>query len=260
MALTEFLRSADYFSTQVFTDLYAAYSAVAGARRVMMIVIGCFDFTSTITFPLFVTLYVPSFVDTGPVSPCGRSPCTYSTNRTRGVAAAPDGVTTAFFNNTDTPGCAIEDVFAYAGGVAGVFGFKVGVTASEAADASDVPSAFVAVEVNVYALPFVRPVTSHDVAGTVTVHVFASGDEVTVYVTGVPPVVGATTLTVAAPTPATAVGFPGVPGFYDVGVGMAPMTACSSDATSLMGGTSRRTTVYVPSAKVVAEYPPEEPV
>ena len=71
MALTEFLRSVNYFSTQVFTDLYAAYSAVAGARRVMMIVIGCFDFTSTITFPLFVTLYVPSFVDTGDAKKTG---------------------------------------------------------------------------------------------------------------------------------------------------------------------------------------------
>jgi hypothetical protein len=55
--------------------------------------------------------------------------------------------------------------------VAGVAKSKIassGVTAPEAAEAGLVPFAFVAVTVNVYAVPFVRPVTAVDVAGAVT--------------------------------------------------------------------------------------------
>ena len=214
-----FQRNSSYFSVQVLICLYALYSVVAGARSVITIVIGCDDNTFATTLPDFNTLYVPSFVEVFEASPRGRSPCTNSTNRTRGVAISPDGVTTALFKMIDFPGCAISEVFANFGEVDGVFGFKSGVTEFEAAEASEVPSAFVAVAVNVYAVPFVKPVTSHDVAGTVTVHDFESGELVTVYVTGVPPVVGATTVTVAAPVPATAVGAPGVPGFEEVGSG-----------------------------------------
>jgi hypothetical protein len=43
-----------------------------------------------------------------------------------------------------------------------------------------VPAAFVAVAENVYGVPFVSPVTVHDVAGLVTVQVRPSGVEVTV--------------------------------------------------------------------------------
>ena len=54
--------------------------------------------------------------------------------------------------------------------------------------------------------------TIHEVAGTVTVQVAPPGDAVTVYVAGVPPDDGATTVTLAWPRPPTAVGVPGVPG------------------------------------------------
>ena len=54
----------------------------------------------------------------------------------------------------------------------------VGVTAVDAADAKLLPTALVAMTVNVYGVPFVRPVTVHD--RVVVVHVRAPGDEVTV--------------------------------------------------------------------------------
>jgi hypothetical protein len=62
-----------------------------------------------------------------------------------------------------------------------------GVTAALAADAAEVPAALVAVTVNVYAVPLVRPVTVADVA-PVVVAVAPPGAAVTVYpVTGDPP-------------------------------------------------------------------------
>jgi hypothetical protein len=89
----------------------------------------------------------------------------------------------------------------------------IGVTELEAADAlADVPAVFVAVVVNVYAVPFVNPVTVQDPLAPVTVQVAPPGDAVTVYEVGVPPEVGALTVTVACALPATAVGVPGVPG------------------------------------------------
>jgi hypothetical protein len=54
----------------------------------------------------------------------------------------------------------------------------IGVTGVDTADAAEVPPVFVAVAVNVYERPFVRPVTSQDPAAPVTVHVPA-GDAVT---------------------------------------------------------------------------------
>ena len=47
-----------------------------------------------------------------------------------------------------------------------------GMTAVEALDIVEVPSPFVAVLLNVYVVPFVSPVTSQEVFGTVTVQVF----------------------------------------------------------------------------------------
>ena len=67
-----------------------------------------------------------------------------------------------------------------AGGVPGAVAAGVGLTEPDAADAPDVPEAFVAVAENVYAVPFVRPVTVHEVAGLVTVQVRLPGVEVTV--------------------------------------------------------------------------------
>ena len=66
-------------------------------------------------------------------------------------------------------------------------------------------------------MPFVRPVTVHEVAGLVTVQLRLLGVEVTVYEAGAPPVPAAT-VTVAEPSPATAVGAGGAPGAVIVGL------------------------------------------
>lgn len=65
-------------------------------------------------------------------------------------------------------------------GVGGVPGAAIGLTLFDAVEAEEVPEALVAVALNVYAVPFVRPVTVHDVAGLVTVQVRLPGVEVTV--------------------------------------------------------------------------------
>jgi len=55
-----------------------------------------------------------------------------------------------------------------------------GVTEFEAADAALVPAALVAVTLNVYAVPFVKPVSVVDVAGAAIVTGPVGGFEVTV--------------------------------------------------------------------------------
>jgi hypothetical protein len=110
-----------------------------------------------------------------------------------------------------------------------------GVADAEAAeDANDVPAEFVAVLVNVYATPFVSPVTSHDVLGTVTVQVFVTpetcGEALTVYELGEFPAVGATMVTVALASPATTVGVPGVPGRRKLDTGQLPILYLSAGA------------------------------
>ena len=70
-------------------------------------------------------------------------------------------------------------------GVAGVPGTaNTGVTEADAVDAPDVPAEFVAVVVNVYAVPFVKPVTAHEPDAPVTVQVRVTpetcGDALTV--------------------------------------------------------------------------------
>lgn len=71
----------------------------------------------------------------------------------------------------------------------------------------------VAVTENVYAFPFVNPVTAHDVAGGVAGHVALPGVAVTTYPRiALPPLFGAvheTTTRSSSGTPATAVGAPG---------------------------------------------------
>nr|WP_263864072.1 hypothetical protein [Paenibacillus lycopersici] len=90
-----------------------------------------------------------------------------------------------------------------------------GVTLADAADAADSPAEFVAVTWNVYAVPFVNPVTVIGLA-VVLVSVTFPGLDVTVYsVIALPPsLAGAVKLTVAVPFPAiavTPVGAPGTP-------------------------------------------------
>jgi len=72
-----------------------------------------------------------------------------------------------------SPGTALTPV-----GAPGTVGAAAGVTGDEATDAGPVPTLFVAVTVNVYAVPSVRPLTSTDVplAGVVA----PPGDVVTV--------------------------------------------------------------------------------
>lgn len=65
-------------------------------------------------------------------------------------------------------------------------GGLVGTTADDAVEALDVPPEFVAVTVNVYDVPAVRPVTVHDVPGSATVHVRPPGLDVAVYDAGLP--------------------------------------------------------------------------
>jgi hypothetical protein len=95
----------------------------------------------------------------------------------------------------------------------GEYGRSSGVTAADGADAAPLPALFDATTVNVYAVPFVRPVTLQ-VSAPVVVHVLPPGEEVTVYpVIGVPPFeAGASheTITFVSPElPVTPVGAPG---------------------------------------------------
>ena len=78
------------------------------------------------------------------------------------------------------------------------------------------PPPFVAVVVNVYDVPFVKPDTVQLPEAPVTVHVRFPGVEVTAYDAGVPPEPAAT-VTTADATPATAVGVGGVPGTAGAG-------------------------------------------
>ena len=69
----------------------------------------------------------------------------------------------------------------------GATGGPCGTTAVDAADAGPVPAEFVAVTVNMYEVPLVRPETVHTFVEVV--HVFESGIEVTVNeLTAKPPV------------------------------------------------------------------------
>ena len=101
---------------------------------------------------------------------------------------------------------------AFTEAVVQVGGTPTGVTEEDATEALEEASPFLAVDVNVYAVPLVNPVTTHDVAGEVTVHVLeVSSTVVTTYDVGVTPV-PAVTETVACPSPAAGVGAGGVPG------------------------------------------------
>lgn len=112
-------------------------------------------------------------------------------------------------------------------GAPGAPGAAMGVTAVEAAEAAEVPIVLVAVEVKVYAVPLVRPVTVHDSgeAEDSSVQVAPPGDAVTVYESAAPPDDGATTVTTAWPSPAIAVGVPGAPG----AIAAEGMTALEAD-------------------------------
>ena len=96
----------------------------------------------------------------------------------------------------------------------GASGAADGVTALDASEALPVPERFVAVTVNVYDVPFVRPSTVQ-LRAPFVVHVFEPGEDVTVYpVTEAPPlsagaVQDTTDETFAVEVAETAVGTPG---------------------------------------------------
>jgi hypothetical protein len=94
----------------------------------------------------------------------------------------------------------------------GAPGVVAGVTAGDAALAGPVPTSFVAVTVNVYAVPLVNPVTISGLAAPVAVA--PSGDAVTVYpVMAAPPLLdGAVKLTDTWPSPRTPLTLVGAPG------------------------------------------------
>ena len=93
-----------------------------------------------------------------------------------------------------------------------------GVTAFDGLDAGPVPAAFVAVTVNVYDVPFVRPDTVHEVAGitggvALVVHVLdASPTALTVYPLKNLAPLGAVHAMVAWPSPGVAKTFVGATG------------------------------------------------
>jgi hypothetical protein len=81
-------------------------------------------------------------------------------------APVPENATVA----CESPGVAVIEV--------GAVGVPAGVTAEDAVDASEFPTEFTATTVKVYGVPFVRPVTSHEVFGADAVHVLFPGLEV----------------------------------------------------------------------------------
>ena len=97
-------------------------------------------------------------------------------------------------------------------GAAGTLGTGgCGVALADAVDAAEVPPSFVAVAVNVYGVPFVRPVMLQEPEAPVTVHVAPPGLAVTVNdVAGHP--VPARTDTATTVSPATVVGATGTEG------------------------------------------------
>lgn len=116
-----------------------------------------------------------------------------------------------------------------------------GVAALDAGDEPEVPPGPVAVAVKVYAVPFVRPVTAHDVAGAVTVHVAPPGAEVTRYDVTDPPPDPAATDTVTAPFPASTDVIDGVAGTDAPGVKGADVAAAPHPAPD----NAETETVYV---------------
>ena len=96
-------------------------------------------------------------------------------------------------------------------------GVVLGIMMLDGIDGGPSPSAFVAVTVNVYAVPFDRPVTIIGLVAPVAVK--PPGLEVRVYdVTPPPPVVGAVKLIVACVLPGTAIAAVGAPGSIGTGI------------------------------------------
>jgi len=105
----------------------------------------------------------------------------------------------------ETDACCSPAVAVMSAGAAGAVGGS-GTTAFEGDDAEPLPAPLVAVTVNVYEVPAVRPVTNAAVRVPSTVAVALPGDAVTVYaVIALPPSAGAVHVTDAEFGPAVAV-------------------------------------------------------
>ncbi len=130
---------------------------------------------------------------------------------------APPGVAVTVYVDAAPPDPAVTDTVAkpspaMAVGAPGTpGGVIIGVADVDARELPDEPVAFVATAVNVYARALTRPVTTHDVAGAVIVHVLPFSTAVTSHDTSAPPL-PSTTVTVARASPAIAVGAAGVLG------------------------------------------------
>ena len=98
-------------------------------------------------------------------------------------------------------------------GAVGTLGFAIGVTDADGVDAAEVPPALLAVAVNVYAVPFVRPDTTHAPDAPTIVHVAPPGDAVTVCDVAGHTSMASATDTLTAPSPTTAPGAVGTLGF-----------------------------------------------
>src|SRR2546421_482162 len=115
-------------------------------------------------------------------------------------------------------------------------GVADGVTAPDGTDAGDVPTALVALTVNVYAVPLVRPPIVVEVAGGLPLTVVDGCavppmNGVTVYeVIGLPPSPGALHDTVALALPGAALTEPGAAGAV---IALASRTICAVDGTPL---------------------------
>ena len=107
-----------------------------------------------------VTVIVPEPAwDTVPVPPAGLEVAVYVVI---GEPPSDEGAVNVTFADVD-PAAATAPMV-------GAPGTVTGVTGADGADAAEVPVPFVAVAVNVYAVPFDRPVTSQDPDSPVTVH------------------------------------------------------------------------------------------
>ena len=142
---------------------------------------------------------------------------------------------------------------------AGTPGTPAGVTDADAAEAAEEPTLFVAVAVNVYAVPFARPLTSQDPDAPGTVHVPAEADDdddaVTVKDVGAPPAPAAT-VTVTLVLPAATLGVAGAPGAardcrLTAGEPAENSPVVSAPVATLLFRAATRNE-YVPSAKPVA--------
>ena len=139
------------------------------------------------------------------------------------VHVAPPGDAVTVCDVAAAPACAAEtDSVTDASpmttpGAPGTFGLAVGVTAADGADAADVPPALLAVAVNVYAVPLLRPATRHEPDAPTIVQLAPPGDAVTVCdVAGHASMASATdTLTDRSPTTTS-----GIAGTLGGGVGV----------------------------------------